>query len=243
VDTAVSDLAVSLASADYLQMPELVQVERWVELPPRARAMYDAMEADLVLQIDGQDIIAASAGVLVNKLLQIASGCLYDQDRQVHELHQAKLDALAELLEAQPGPVLLLYPYKPDWERIQARFKGAKHISAPGALDAFRAGGVKLLGMHPASGAHGVDGLQGASSAMVWYGATYNADHWAQAIKRLHRDGQRAGRVVVHQILAADTIEEYVAGKALSAKLTLQEHLLAAVSMRRHRHALLTSDV
>jgi hypothetical protein len=232
IELALSDVAVALRSEDYLQLPPLVQVPHWVRLPPPARRMYDDMERELVARVEGVDVLSASQGVLVGKLLQIAGGLLFDNEGAWHGVHDEKLDKLAELLEGEPGPVLLAYPFQPDWERLRARFKHARHIREPGALDAFRGGRIKLLCMHPGSGAHGVDGLQDVSSCAVWLGATYNADHWQQFNKRLHRDGSRAERVVIHQILAADTIERYVATVRLSEKLSEQAHLLKALMMR-----------
>lgn len=232
IDRRVSDLCVALRSDDYLSLPPVVQNPVWVELPPAARELYDRMERDLVVQVDGAEVLAESAGVLVNKLLQIAGGCVYDGDRVAHAVHDVKLDRLAEVLEGEPGPVLLAYPFRQDWDRLRRRFRFARHVHDAGALDAFRAGRVKLLCMHPASGGHGVDGLQEASQAVVWLGATYNADHWLQFNARVRRDGQRGDVVRVHQLLAAGTIEEYVAGDALQQKLSLQQHLLRALMMR-----------
>jgi hypothetical protein len=237
IDRRLQGLAVSLRSDDYLSLPPLVLNPIWIELPMRARRTYDDMERDLVARVDDVDVLAASQGVLVSKLLQIAGGVMYSNAGVPLELHTAKLDRLAELLEAEPGPVLLAYPFRPDWDRIKRRFPAARHVREVGALDAFRQGRCKLLCMHPASGGHGLDGLQEVSSCAVWYGATYNADHWLQFNARLRRDGQRGDRVVVHQLLAADTIEEYVAGTVLSEKLSEHEHLLRALMMRRTMRA------
>ena len=242
IDAAVGDLAVALRTEDYLSLPEMVVNDVWVELPLRARRTYDDMERDLVARVGDIDVLAASEGVLVSKLLQIASGAMYSNEGVALELHAVKLDRLAELLEAEPGPVLLAYGFKPEWARVKRRFPAARHVRDAGALEAFRAGRCKLLCMHPASGGHGLDGLQEVSSCAVWFGATYNADHWLQFNKRLHRDGQRAGRVVVHRLLAAGTIEEYVAGQALSEKLSEQAHLLRALMMRRTVRGHATGD-
>jgi hypothetical protein len=157
---------------------------------------------------------------------------VYDSDRNWHAVHDVKLQCLQELLEAAPGPVLLAYSFQPDWERIKKVVKGAVHVREPGALDRFRARKAKVLAMHPASGAEGLDGLQDVSSTAIWYGATYVARHWLQFGKRLHRDGQKASRVVSHQILAADTIEEYVAGKRLPDKIEEAGNLLEAIKWR-----------
>jgi hypothetical protein len=232
MDALMAQYAISLKSADYLSLPELTINRVTVDLPGEARELYDRMERDLVADVDGVEILAPSQAALAGKLLQIANGAIYDESGAWSAVHRAKLDRLDELLEIAPGPVLLAYSYAHDWERIKAKFKGTVHVKDHGALDRFRAGKVKLLGMHPASGAHGLDGLQEVSSTAVWFGATYNADHWAQFNKRLHRDGQKAGRVTIHQILASDTLEDHLAVDVLPAKLEEQDVLLQAVKMR-----------
>lgn len=236
IDALLAPLAISLKSADYLNLPEFVVNPVYVELPDGARKAYEALERDLILEVGGEVVLAPNAGVMVSKLMQIANGAVFDTAKAWHLVHDAKLDRLVELVEATDGPILLAYTFQHDWERIVARLgKAALHVKSPGALDRFRKGGVKVLCMHPASGAHGLDGLQEVSSTAIWFGATYNADHWVQFNARLHRDGQRAGRVVVHQLLADDTIENYVAGRQLNAKIAEQDLLLEAVKMRQNR--------
>ncbi len=235
IDTLLQDLCVSLKSSDYLSLPELVHNTVHVSLPDAARDTYTKLEDDLVTQIDGAEVLAPTEAALADKLMQVANGAVYDSDKVWRHVHDAKLDKLCELVDGADGPVLLAYSFESDWERIAKRLGSkAVHVKSRGSLDRFRAGKVKLLGMHPASGAHGLDGLQNISSTAIWFGATYNADHWLQFNKRLHRDGQRAGRVIVHQLIAADTIEEYVSEAALVKKLNGVEALLYATRMRNH---------
>lgn len=238
IDHLVLDVAVSLKTEDYLSLPALNVNPIMVTLPDAARTAYRALERDLMVEVGGREVVAGSEAAKAGKLLQIANGAVYDESGGWSLAHDAKLDQLAELVETVDGPILLAYQYEHDWQRISERFdKLADHVSSPRALDRFRAGKTRMLCMHPGSGAHGLDGLQEVSSHAVWFGATYNADHWLQFNKRLHRDGQRAGRVTVHQLLASDTIEEYVAGRALPDKISAQDALLEAVSFRRHRLA------
>jgi hypothetical protein len=231
ITTLVGELCVSLKSEDYLQLPPLLVNPVRVTLPPAARELYDTLERDLVAQIGDAEILAPSQGVAVGKLRQIANGAVYDGSKKVRVVHDAKLLRLHEIRESVDGPILLAYNFQHDWERIKSRFKGAVHVNDPGALDRFRRGEVSLLCMHPEN-AEGLDGLQQVSSTAVWYGATYNARHWGQFNKRLHRDGSTADRVTLHQILAEDTIEEYVAGKVLPDKVEEQEVLLDAIKLR-----------
>lgn len=236
IDSRVSELAVSLRTEDYLQLPPMMVNPVWVTLPPRARELYDEMERELLVQLEGRAVLAPNEAVKVFKLMQLANGAVYDGAGDYHGVHAEKLERLEEIVSVAGGPVLLAYSWEHDWQRIRQRFGAhAHHVTEAGALDRFRAGKIKLMGMHPGSGAHGLDGLQDVSSTAVWFGATHNADHWLQFNKRLHRDGQRADRVMVHQLMAADTIEEYVSGVVLAGKVEGQDGLLEAVGMRRER--------
>lgn len=243
IDAALADIAISLRSDDYLSLPEFVVNPIPVPLGNAARTVYAALERDLLARVGEGCILAPNEAVLVAKLMQVCNGAVYDDAGGVQHVHDAKLDRLAELLESVDGPVLLAYSWQHDFDRIAKRFgKAVAHIKEPRALDRFRAGAVKLLCMQPASGAHGLDGLQEASATAVWFGATYNADHWMQFNKRLHRDGQRAGRVTVHQLLAERTIEEQVAHVVTPGKIAEQDALLEAVRMRLHCAAMSVSD-
>lgn len=238
----IGELWTSLKSSDYLQLPPLVLNPVMVRLGAEARALYDRLERDLVVEVGGAEILAPSQAALANKLRQIANGAVYDTEKAWHAVDDAKLDALEDIVESANSPIVLAYAFKPDWERIVGRIKGAVHIRAPHALERFRAGKIRVLGMHPESGAFGTDGLQDVSSTAVWFGATYVPRYWYQFNARLPRDGQRADRVVLHQILAEDTIEEYVAGKHLPDKLEEQEFLLDVIKWRAaevsHTHIL-----
>ena len=232
IDRLVGELCVSLSTKDYLNLPEMLINPLQVTLPPAARAAYDELEEDLVTQIEGQTILAPSAGVKVGKLLQICNGAVYDKGKKPHRIHDAKLETLQEALEGISGPALLAYSFAHDWERIRGLGKGFAHVSDPGALDSFRSGKLKLLAMHPES-ADGLDGLQNVCSNAIWFGATYNAKHWGQFNFRLWRDGSNASQVVIHQILAGDTLEDSVAGKTLPDKVDEQDSMLEAISLRR----------
>jgi hypothetical protein len=228
----IGELWTSLRSADYLQLPPLVLNPVLVQLGPPARALYARLERDLVVEIEGAEILAPSQAALANKLRQIANGAVYDTDKAWHAVDDAKLDALEEIVDQTDGPIVLAYAFQSDWERIVKRIKGAVHVKSPGSLERFRAGKIKLLGMHPEGGAYGTDGLQDVSSTAVWFGATYVPRQWHQFNARLPRSGQRAARVMLHQILAEGTIEEYVAGKHLPEKIEEHETLLDAIKWR-----------
>jgi hypothetical protein len=234
IDQKLSEICISMATADWLDLPDMVVNDIMITLPDSARAFYDELEAEMIA--DG--VIASSAGVLFGKLMQAASGRVYAREDHVKRLHDVKLDRLGEIIESADGPILLAYNYVPEWEAICQRFKFAEHVKDKGILDRFRAGKVRLMGMHPASGAHGLDGLQNVCSTAVWFGATVNLEHWLQFNKRIHRNGTNADKVLVHRLLAADTLEEEVAKVRLEEKADEQAALLEAVEGRKNKWAL-----
>lgn len=233
IDQKLADVCMSMATADWLDLPDCIVNDILINLPAKARAFYDELEREMIA--DG--VIASSAGVLFGKLMQSASGRVYVEDDKVKRLHDVKLDRLAEIIEATDGPILLAYNYVPEWEAICQRFKFAQHVKDKGVLNSFRAGKVRLMGMHPASGGHGLDGLQNVCSTAVWFGATVNLEHWQQFNKRIHRYGTSADKVIVHRLLAADTLEEEVAHVRLEDKASEQAALLEAVEGRKRKWA------
>lgn len=233
IDKKIADVCMSLATADWLDLPDQIVNDIFITLPAKARAFYDELEEEMV----AEDIIAASAGVLYGKLMQVASGQVYGDNDKVKLLHSVKLDRLAEIIEATDGPILLAYNYTSEWDAICRRFKFAQHVKDKGVLNKFRAGEVRLMGMHPASGAHGLDGLQLVCSVAVWFGATINLEHWRQFNKRIHRSGTTADKVIIHRLLAADTIEEEVAHIRLEEKASEEDALLEAVKGRKKKWA------
>lgn len=171
-------------------------------------------------------VSAASAGVLAGKLAQMASGAVYDDEGKVEHLHDAKLNALEEIVE-QGEPVLVLIAFRHDWWRIQARFPQAVLFAGEDSLAAWTKGALPLLVMHPASGGHGVDGLQHGGRVVVWFSLPFSLDLYEQANARLHRQGQTQG-VVVHHLVAQDTIDERIVA-VLASKGDMQAALLDAV--------------
>lgn len=210
----------------------LVEVDHLVKLPASARRVYNDLEQNLMHRFDPTSVVlSANQAVLTAKLMQVAQGAVYDSERLTQVVHDEKLNRLAELLEAINGPVLLAYPYQHDFKRLAGRFRGLVRAT-PEAVEAFKRGEVKLMATHPASLAHGTDGLQGVSNTVVWFGVTHNADHYLQLNARLLRPGQQAGTVFVHRILAEDTIEMEVARVVLPGKIGAEDALLAAVKAR-----------
>lgn len=232
---AIGDVVMSLKSEDYLSLPPLIHNDVRVELPPAARELYDRVERDLIAVLEGSVIVASTAAILGNKLLQIANGAVYDEGKKAQHVHDAKLDALAELLESTPGSLLVAYAFKHDAERIQKRFgKTARKLDSDADIDDWNAGKIKLGYAHPASLGHGLN-LQDGGSNAVWFGPTFSLELWQQFIKRLHRSGQMADRVIVSTILADDTLDDYVRYEVIVDKETEQAALLEAMKARVYR--------
>ena len=228
----IADITISMKSTDHLIMPELVTAEYPVKLSDKERERYDELRQDLVLKLAGGDVTAANAAALSGKLCQMANGAVYGDDGEIHYIHDRKLDALEDLIEAANGkPVLVAYWFKHDLERISARLKD-RHISftkldTSDSIASWNEGQWPVALIHPASAGHGLN-LQSGGSTIIWFGLTWSLELYQQANARLWRQGQKAETVVLHHIIAKDTIDERVM-KALSAKDKTQTALIDAV--------------
>jgi SNF2 family DNA or RNA helicase len=228
----IADITISMKSTDHLIMPELVTAQYPIKLSDKERERYDELRQDLVLKLAGGDVTAANAAALSGKLCQMANGAVYGDDGAVHHIHDRKLDALEDLIEAANGkPVLVAYWFKHDLERISARLKD-RHISftkldTSDSIASWNEGKWPVALIHPASAGHGLN-LQSGGSTIIWFGLTWSLELYQQANARLWRQGQKAETVVLHHIIAKDTIDERVM-KALSAKDKTQTALIDAV--------------
>lgn len=196
----------TLLESDWLALPEFVQVPLYVDIP---RAEYDEMERELLLELgDDREALAVNAGILYNKLAQLACGLCFDTETDWHEIHRVKIDKLLELREAHPGPLLIWTSFQPDIERICAAIPGAVRANKVKNLERrWNAGELHTVVAHPASLAAGANLQDAPGSAMCWFGITGNALHWNQGTKRLHRSGRREP-VVCYSIVARGTVEE-----------------------------------
>jgi SNF2 family DNA or RNA helicase len=226
----LSDLCVSMKSQDFLQMPERLERDVTVKLPPVAKGKYKELEREMVAKLEGKTVDAVNAAVLTNKLLQMASGAVYDENKDVAELHSAKLDALEDLIEAANGkPVLIYYNYRHDKERIQKRFKEAQEIKTPEDFQAWNRGEIPVAIAHPASMGHGLN-LQHGGSTVIWFSLPWSLELYQQANARLWRQGQK-DTVVIFRLIAEGTIDRDVV-RALAKKDLTQENLMQAVKAR-----------
>ncbi len=222
----ISDITISMKSVDFLDMPELVINEVPVSLGEAEKHKYDKFKADLILQLKDADIDAANAAVLSNKLLQMANGAIYDELNISHHIHDQKLDALEDLIEGANGkPILIAYWFQHDLERIKERFK-VRQIKTATDIEEWNKGNIPIAVIHPASAGHGLN-LQAGGSTLVWFGLTWSLELYQQTNARLWRQGQNE-TVVIHHIIAKDTIDEDVM-LALKLKDKTQASLIDAV--------------
>lgn len=230
---AISDIVVSLRAEDWLELPPRIDRVVNVHLPKEAMDKYEQFERDLLLPCDKSEIAATDARSLMTKLLQFANGAVYDKQRKVQALHDAKLNALEDLVEAANGnPVLVFFSFQHDRDRIMKRFPQARVIDNNQDIEDWNKGLMPIGLLHPASGGHGLN-LQQGGSIVVWYSMTWNLEHYIQGNGRIYRQGQQ-NTVIVHHLIARGTIDEDVM-QVLSDKNADQNDLLEAVKARIRR--------
>ena len=226
----LSDLCVSMSAADYLQLPERIDNVIPVRLDPEELAMYKQLEREQLLPLESGDVVVAlSAAAVMNKLLQMANGCVYTEDGAYTAIHEKKLEALQEIIEAAQEPVLVFYSYWHDKDTILQEIPGAQEMFGPSTIEAWNAGRIPVLLAHPASVGYGLN-LQEGGHVIVWYGLTWSLELYQQANARLYRQGQTKP-VIIHHLITEGTVDEQVM-KALQAKDTSQAALLAALKER-----------
>lgn len=225
----ISDITISMKSADYLKMPKCIINEVEVKLSEKEWSVYGKLRKEMVVSLGEEEIDASNAATLSGKLLQMANGAIYNEDKLVFPIHDGKLDALEDLIESANGkPVLVAYWYNHDLERIKKRFK-VREIKTSKDIMEWNEGKIPVAVIHPASAGHGLN-LQAGGSMLIWFGLTWSLELYQQTNARLYRQGQRS-TVVIHHIIAKDTIDEDVI-KALKRKEKTQDNLIDAVKAR-----------
>ena len=225
----ISDICISMKAADYLDMPELVASRVEVQMNAKEQKLYEGFERDMVLHLKDGDLDAVNAAALSGKLVQMANGAVYGENRKVHHIHDRKLDALEDIIEAANGkPLLVAYWYKHNLERIRQRFE-VRTIDTPRDIADWNAGKIPVALIHPASAGHGLN-LQDGGSTIVWFGLTWSLELYQQLNARLWRQGQKH-TVVIQHIVAAGTHDEDIMN-ALEKKDMSQTALIAAVKAR-----------
>ena len=238
----ISDLAVSMKAADYLDLPELIERDVYVTLDAAAKTAYARLERDALLEIDRDTVTAANAAALSSKLLQLCAGAIYTEpdeengvtERGVMHVHDCKLDAFMELIESLNGEhAVVAYGFVHDKDRILAALKkaGKKVRVYAGAADkdAWNRGEIDILLIHPASCGYGLN-LQQGGHHLIWFTPSWNLEEYLQACARLHRQGQKYP-VIIHRLIVKGGRDEDVV-KSLVSKDAAQERLLASLKAR-----------
>ena len=222
----ISDITVSMKANEYLKMPELLISNYVVELSNIEKNQYDEMKKSLVLEITDGEITASNAASLSNKLCQLSNGAIYDDEQNIVEIHDRKLDALEDIIESMNGkPLLVAYWYRHDLERIKSRFS-VREIKTSEDISDWNDGKIPVALIHPASAGHGLN-LQNGGSSLVWFGLTWSLELYQQTNARLYRQGQK-NTVVIQHIITKGTIDEQIL-KALQKKNKTQADLIDAV--------------
>lgn len=228
----ISDITISMKALDHLQMPQCVMNEVTVSLSEPEKQKYDQLKKDMVLSLGDSEIDAVNAASLSNKLLQMANGAIYDENKDTVSIHDKKLDALEDLIEASNGkPVLVAYWFKHDFERISERLHKLhipfSSLDSDTSIRRWNRGELPVALIHPASAGHGLN-LQAGGSTLIWFGLTWSLELYQQTNARLWRQGQKSDTVVIHHIVTKGTVDERVM-QALKAKEKTQTALMEAV--------------
>ena len=228
----IGDITISMKALDHLKMPELLENRYPVYMDDGEKQQYESMKKNLILPyLENEAITAANAAALSGKLCQMANGAVYSDEGSVAHIHDRKLDALEDIIEAAQGPILLCYWFKHDLERITKKLDELKveyaRISSDGSIRMWNEGKFQVGLIHPASAGHGLN-LQAGGNHIVWFGLTWSLELLEQTNARLWRQGQRAETVVVQYLVTAGTIDERILD-AISKKEKDQNALIDAV--------------
>lgn len=237
IQDKIRPITLSMDDEDYLELPDLIINDVFIDLDEKSRAIYKEMEEDLIAAIRRKEVVASSAAVASGKCSQIANGSIYDEDRKVHHIHDFKAEAVMDIIDELGGsPTLVAYEYGHDLERLKTVLgkdvpyigggvtpKKAAQIEAQ-----WNAGELPVLLGQPASVAHGLN-LQQAGNNVIWYSLPWSFEHYDQFVRRVRRQGNIHNRVIVHRIIARDTVDELKI-QALNNKFRTQKDLFDALN-------------
>ena len=235
ISEKISDICLTMKAEDYIDMPEMIDGGLTLQLEDLAG--YRMLESECVAELeDGAQILAVTAAALANKLLQYASGAVYDDDHDWHEVDNTKIEALLDLLEQTDEPVLIYYNYKHELARIQREVPHAVSFHGePELLEQWNAGQIRVMCAHPASVAFGLN-MQDGGHIIVWYSPTWNLELYQQANARLLRQGQTKP-VILYHLICKDTMDETVMA-ALANKDGLQDAMMRIIKRLRNEPTL-----
>ena len=245
IQNNIKDICISLQAKDYLRLPEKIMNTRYIKLDTKAQKAYDTLEKQRILEMQNEVIDAGSAGILAGKLLQLANGAIYvntdtqnPKQREVVEVHDNKIEAFLELVEAEEGKhMLVFYNFQHDLMRIKAVLGKKKlevrELKNNGDISDWNAGKIDILLAHPASTAYGLN-LQEGGNVVVWFGLNWSLELYQQANARLHRQGQKQP-VYIHHLVVTGSVDEDVMA-ALEKKDDCQTALLESLKARVEKY-------
>lgn len=238
IQERIKDICISMRAEDYLEMPERIDNFVRVTMPDKLMDAYKKFEQENVITLANEieegmtTVNAVNAAALSNKLLQFANGAMYDENKNVVPIHDLKLEALKEIIEAADGkPVLVAWTYQFDRDRIKNYFRSMapRELKTAEDINDWNAGKVKLMLAHPASAGHGIN-LQAGGNIIVWYGLTWSLELYQQFNARLYRQGQKQ-RTIIHHIVNSGTHDEDVV-RALKSKDKTQNNLMNSIKAK-----------
>jgi superfamily II DNA or RNA helicase len=226
IDALLSDLCLVIVG-DESDLPASSVVDVPVTLPTDARKAYRTLEKELLIEIKDKEVVALTAATLCNKLLQITGGAVYDDEKSVVPIHNAKIEALRKIRKQHKDePILVLTAFKHESARILAEIEGAEMFDERRLQD-WQDGKIKTWVADPRSLSHGIDGLQKSGRIAVWFTLTYSNETYIQTNARLIRTGQSA-ETLIYRLIATNTIDDAVA-EALREKTNTQSGLMSAL--------------
>lgn len=227
----ISDITVSMRSADYLTLPERIDNEIRIRLPAEAAEKYKRLEREHILLLQDQTITAANAAAVIGKLLQLSGGAVYNDDGTFTEFHTEKLKALRDIIDTSPDPVLVFYGYRHERARLLKAFAKLepRELLSPKDITDWNEGRIRILIAHPASVGYGLN-LQAGGHTIVWYSLPWSLELYQQANARLYRQGQTQV-VVINHLISEGTVDEQVL-ESLRIKDTGQAALMSALKER-----------
>lgn len=238
IQERIKDICISMRAEDYLEMPERIDNFVRVTMPDKLMDAYKKFEQESVITLANEieegttTVNAVNAAALSNKLLQFANGAMYDENKNVVPIHDLKLEALKEIIEAADGkPVLVAWTYQFDRDRIKNYFRSVapRELKTAEDINDWNAGKVRLMLAHPASAGHGIN-LQAGGNIIVWYGLTWSLELYQQFNARLYRQGQKQ-RTIIHHIVNTGTHDEDVV-RALKSKDKTQNNLMNSIKAK-----------
>lgn len=236
LEKKIADITLTLKSSEWLDIPDTVYEDIEIEFPPELQKRYQRLEQQLVIELrQDKNLNVANAAALVTKLLQFTSGHMYDEEKEVHPIHNLKFDALAKLAKQEKNPLFVACIFKHEQTRIRSQFPDAKFFGDAKTIAAqeemlreWNAGKIKMLVSHPASVGHGLN-FQHGSNLIVWFTLTYNREWYDQMIARLARRGQKEV-TKVYRLMIPGTVDDAVA-EALANKAENEARLISALQM------------